>query len=43
MTCAPEKSGTYDISVFCGNILLNGGHPFRKEVTAGMILVKLVS
>ena len=31
----PEKSGIYEISVFCGNILLNGGHGFRKEVKAG--------
>lgn len=31
----PEKSGIYEISVFCGNIQLNGGHQFRKEVSAG--------
>ncbi|XP_037491519.1 protein GAMETE EXPRESSED 2 isoform X3 [Jatropha curcas] len=31
----PEKSGIYEIHVFCGNILLGGGHLFRKEVTAG--------
>lgn len=28
----PEKSGFYDINVYCGNILLNEGHSFRKEV-----------
>ncbi|XP_031396254.1 protein GAMETE EXPRESSED 2 isoform X2 [Punica granatum] len=33
----PEKSGTYQISVFCGNILLNSGSPFRKEVIAGEV------
>lgn len=31
----PEKSGFYDINVYCGNILLNEGHSFRKEVKAG--------
>ncbi|KAE9455197.1 hypothetical protein C3L33_12904, partial [Rhododendron williamsianum] len=31
----PEKSGIYAITVFCGNIPLNGGHPFKKEVSAG--------
>lgn len=33
----PEKSGIYAITVFCGNIPLNGGHPFKKEVSAGTI------
>lgn len=31
----PEKSGFYDINVYCGNIVLNEGHSFRKEVKAG--------
>ncbi|KAM7485059.1 hypothetical protein LguiA_001068 [Lonicera macranthoides] len=31
----PEKSGVYQIRVFCGNIELNSAHPFRKEVSAG--------
>lgn len=33
----PDKSGTYQIYVFCGNILLNGGHSFIKEVIAGKV------
>jgi len=33
----PEKSGIYEIYVFCGNVLLNGGHSFRKEVRAGLV------
>jgi hypothetical protein len=33
----PEKSGIYEIYVFCGNVLLNGGHSFRKEVRAGIV------
>ncbi|KAH7842189.1 hypothetical protein Vadar_002493 [Vaccinium darrowii] len=37
----PEKSGLYAISVFCGNIPLNGGHPFRKEVRAGEANISL--
>ncbi|XP_027338299.1 protein GAMETE EXPRESSED 2 [Abrus precatorius] len=37
----PEKSGFYDINVYCGNILLNDGHPFRKEVKAGEINISL--
>ncbi|XP_038723252.1 protein GAMETE EXPRESSED 2 isoform X1 [Tripterygium wilfordii] len=36
----PEKSGIYQIYVFCGNILLNGG-PFTKEVKAGEVNVSL--
>lgn len=35
----PEKSGVYEIYVFCGNIALNGGYPFRKEVIPGIIEV----
>ncbi|KAG8369910.1 hypothetical protein BUALT_Bualt14G0062500 [Buddleja alternifolia] len=31
----PEKSGMYEIYVFCGNIPLNGGHPLKKEVRPG--------
>lgn len=34
----PEKSGIYKIHVFCGNIILNGGSPFIKEVKAGINL-----
>ncbi|XP_020533056.1 protein GAMETE EXPRESSED 2 isoform X1 [Jatropha curcas] len=37
----PEKSGIYEIHVFCGNILLGGGHLFRKEVTAGEVNISL--
>ncbi|CAL5413093.1 unnamed protein product [Camellia sinensis] len=37
----PIKSGIYDITVFCGNIPLNGGHPFRKEVSAGEVNTSL--
>ncbi|GAV61457.1 LOW QUALITY PROTEIN: hypothetical protein CFOL_v3_04984 [Cephalotus follicularis] len=33
----PAKSGIYEVHVFCGNILLNGGHPFKKEVRAGEV------
>ncbi|XP_012828126.1 PREDICTED: LOW QUALITY PROTEIN: protein GAMETE EXPRESSED 2 [Erythranthe guttata] len=29
----PEKSGLYEIRVFCGNIPLNRGRPFRKQVS----------
>ncbi|XP_076914940.1 protein GAMETE EXPRESSED 2-like [Bidens hawaiensis] len=29
-----EKAGVYEIRVFCGNIPLNGGHPFIKVVSA---------
>ncbi|CAK7322575.1 unnamed protein product [Dovyalis caffra] len=37
----PEKSGIYQIYVFCGNVLLNGGNSFRKEVRAGGVNVSL--
>ncbi|XLR61116.1 hypothetical protein S83_011788 [Arachis hypogaea] len=33
----PEKSGFYDIHVYCGNVLLNKGHTLRKEVKAGEV------
>ncbi|CAI8590125.1 unnamed protein product [Vicia faba] len=39
----PEKSGFYDISVYCGNIILNEGHSFRKELTAGDVNITLSS
>ncbi|XP_073223922.1 protein GAMETE EXPRESSED 2 isoform X2 [Cicer arietinum] len=39
----PEKSGFYDINVYCGNILLNEGHSFRKEVKAGEVNISLSS
>ncbi|KAJ0602889.1 putative immunoglobulin-like protein [Helianthus annuus] len=32
VTYMPVKSGAYEIRVFCGNIPLNGGHPFKKTV-----------
>ncbi|KAK9288766.1 hypothetical protein L1049_017230 [Liquidambar formosana] len=37
----PEKSGMYEINVFCGNIPLNGGHSFTKEVKAGEVDISL--
>ncbi|XP_022864989.1 protein GAMETE EXPRESSED 2 isoform X1 [Olea europaea var. sylvestris] len=37
----PEKSGLYEIRVFCGNIPLNGGHTFRKEVSPGNVNLSL--
>ncbi|XP_042475606.1 protein GAMETE EXPRESSED 2 [Macadamia integrifolia] len=37
----PEKSGLYEIRVFCGNIPLNSGHPYTKEVTADEVNVSL--
>ncbi|KAL0348648.1 UNVERIFIED_CONTAM: protein GAMETE EXPRESSED 2 [Sesamum angustifolium] len=37
----PEKSGAYEIRVSCGNIPLNGGHPFKKEVSPGAVNVSL--
>ncbi|KAK4338873.1 hypothetical protein RND71_040335 [Anisodus tanguticus] len=37
----PERSGIYEIRVFCGNIPLNGGHPFGKAVTAGKVNISL--
>ncbi|XP_047948674.1 protein GAMETE EXPRESSED 2 [Salvia hispanica] len=36
-----EKSGLHEMRVFCGNIALNGGRAFRKEVTAGAVNVSL--
>ncbi|XP_024633312.2 protein GAMETE EXPRESSED 2 [Medicago truncatula] len=39
----PEKSGFYGINVYCGNILLNEGHSFRKEVKAGEVNISLSS
>ncbi|CAN1194423.1 Protein GAMETE EXPRESSED 2 [Linum perenne] len=37
----PEKSGTYEIFVFCGNILLYDGHSFKKEVKPGDVNLSL--
>ncbi|XP_056168566.1 protein GAMETE EXPRESSED 2 isoform X2 [Syzygium oleosum] len=34
---APDKSGIYDVYVYCGNVLLNNGHPIKKEVRAGEV------
>ncbi|KAL1548471.1 protein GAMETE EXPRESSED 2 [Salvia divinorum] len=36
-----EKSGLHEMLVFCGNIALNGGRAFRKEVTAGVVNISL--
>ncbi|XP_059632750.1 protein GAMETE EXPRESSED 2 [Cornus florida] len=41
VTFTPEKSGIYEIHVFCGNIPLNGGRAFRKEVSAGEVNTSL--
>ncbi|KAI3966935.1 hypothetical protein MKX01_017586 [Papaver californicum] len=37
----PEKSGAYEIRVFCGNIPLNGGHPFAMEVRPAEVDIEL--
>ncbi|KAK6930191.1 hypothetical protein RJ641_004285 [Dillenia turbinata] len=37
----PVKSGTYKINVFCGNVQLNSGHSFKKEVRPGAINMSL--
>ncbi|CAA0817518.1 Protein GAMETE EXPRESSED 2 [Striga hermonthica] len=37
----PEKSGYDEIRVFCGNIPLNGGNPFRNKVSPGNVNVSL--
>ncbi|XP_017975311.1 PREDICTED: protein GAMETE EXPRESSED 2 [Theobroma cacao] len=37
----PEKSGIYKIHILCGNIILNGGIPFTKEVKAGEVNISL--
>ncbi|GER52166.1 gamete expressed 2 [Striga asiatica] len=37
----PEKSGYDEIQVFCGNVPLNGGHPFRNKVSPGNVNVSL--
>ncbi|XP_077238223.1 gamete expressed 2 [Tasmannia lanceolata] len=39
----PEKSGSYEILVFCGNIPLNGGRPYLKEVSPAMVDTSLSS
>ncbi|KAJ4955934.1 hypothetical protein NE237_012717 [Protea cynaroides] len=41
VTYTPEKSGLYEIRAFCGNIPLNSGHPYTKEVRAGEVDVSL--
>ncbi|KAL3505706.1 hypothetical protein ACH5RR_031088 [Cinchona calisaya] len=41
VTFVPEMSGIYDISVFCGNVPLNGGNSFRKPVSAGKVNLSL--
>ncbi|XP_021770837.1 protein GAMETE EXPRESSED 2-like [Chenopodium quinoa] len=33
----PERSGSYDIRILCGNIPLNGGELWKKEVNAGEV------
>ncbi|XP_038991742.1 protein GAMETE EXPRESSED 2-like [Hibiscus syriacus] len=37
----PQKSGIYRIYVFCGNIILNGGSPFTKEVKPGQVNISV--
>ncbi|CAH8358393.1 unnamed protein product [Eruca vesicaria subsp. sativa] len=37
VTYTPKQSGVYKIFISSGNIVLNGGQPFIKEVKAGMI------
>ncbi|EPS57905.1 hypothetical protein M569_16912, partial [Genlisea aurea] len=37
----PEKSGSYEIRVFCGNVLLSPTHPFHKKVTPGEVNLSL--
>ncbi|XP_024922274.2 protein GAMETE EXPRESSED 2 isoform X2 [Ziziphus jujuba] len=37
----PQRSGIYRILVSCGNIILNGGHSFIKEVRAGEVNISL--
>ncbi|KAJ7955133.1 protein GAMETE EXPRESSED 2 [Quillaja saponaria] len=37
----PDKSGSYEIYVYCGNILLNGGHPFKKGVREGEVNISV--
>ncbi|XP_057957884.1 protein GAMETE EXPRESSED 2 [Malania oleifera] len=41
VTYTPIKSGIYDIHVYCGNVPLNGGRSFTKEVRAGNVNVSL--
>ncbi|XP_026453766.1 protein GAMETE EXPRESSED 2-like isoform X1 [Papaver somniferum] len=41
VTYTPEKSGAYEIRVFCGNIPLNGGHPFAMEVRTAEVNIEL--
>ncbi|XP_044498159.1 protein GAMETE EXPRESSED 2-like isoform X2 [Mangifera indica] len=41
VTYIPERSGTYNTLVLCGNIFLNGGYPFRMEVKAGDVNMSL--
>ncbi|KAL8171421.1 hypothetical protein V2J09_023225 [Rumex salicifolius] len=37
----PEKAGIYDICVSCGNIMLNDGHPLKKEVRAAEVNISM--
>ncbi|KAK9059167.1 hypothetical protein SSX86_021786 [Deinandra increscens subsp. villosa] len=37
----PEKSGVYEVRIFCANIALNGGRPFIKVVSAGKVNTSL--
>ncbi|CAI9089753.1 OLC1v1024385C1 [Oldenlandia corymbosa var. corymbosa] len=41
VTFVPEKSGIHEITIFCGNIALNDGHPFRMESRAGKVNLSL--
>ncbi|KAL1181593.1 hypothetical protein V6Z11_A02G060200, partial [Gossypium hirsutum] len=37
----PQKRGIYKIHIFCGNIILNGGSPFTKEVKPGEVNISV--
>ncbi|GMJ12238.1 gamete expressed 2 [Hibiscus trionum] len=41
VTYTPQKSGIHKIYVFCGNIILNGGSPFTKEVKPGQVNISV--
>ncbi|KAM7251560.1 hypothetical protein ACFE04_023443 [Oxalis oulophora] len=41
VTYTPTKRGIYEIRVFCGNIQLNGGNPFTKEVKSGEVNISM--
>ncbi|EOA12883.1 hypothetical protein CARUB_v10025856mg [Capsella rubella] len=43
VTYTPKRSGIYKILISSGNIVLNGGQPFIKEVSAGEVNVAACS